>query len=105
VNDALGFVRISGIRQTEGPFCVLTAMQFWKPGTIGPGSQLDRASETEDMVLPSAPMSASLPLQAQRQQLPIFKHSNAPSRVRCASAYTILQETSCYVQLRRMEFS
>lgn len=51
-------------------------MQFWKPGTIGPGSLLDRASETEDAVLSSAPMSTTLSIQDQRQRLPIFKHRN-----------------------------
>ena len=50
-------------------------MQFWKPGTVGPGSLLDRASETEDVVLSSAPTPATLSLQAQRERLPIFKHS------------------------------
>lgn len=58
-----------------GPGNVAITMQFWKPGTVGPGSLLDRASETEDVVLSSAPIPTALSLQAQRQQLPIFKHS------------------------------
>ncbi|KAJ3501295.1 hypothetical protein NLJ89_g9401 [Agrocybe chaxingu] len=43
---------------------------FWKPGTVGPGSNLDRASETEESVIPSAPND----LYGQRERLPIFKH-------------------------------
>lgn len=50
-------------------------MQFWKPGTQGPGSTVDRATESEDVIVPSAPASAALGIQAQREQLPIFKHS------------------------------
>ena len=48
---------------------------FWKPGTTGPGSTLDRASEAEGgAFLPSAPISfGQLSLQDQRETLPIFK--------------------------------
>jgi len=67
---------------------VTVAMQFWKPGTLGPGSLLDRASETEDVVLSSAPISAALSLQAQRQQLPIFKHSKVSSYAQYARTDT-----------------
>ncbi|KAG8923302.1 hypothetical protein FRC02_011231 [Tulasnella sp. 418] len=50
------------------------AMQFWKPGTVAPGSSLDRASEIEGNVVQSAPVAPSLGIQAQRERLPIFKH-------------------------------
>lgn len=47
------------------------ALQFWKPGTTGPGSSLDR--ESEDVVLSSA--MPSMGFQRQKELLPIFKHS------------------------------
>jgi hypothetical protein len=50
-------------------------MKFWKPGTAGPGSHLDRATEVEGNVVPSAPVYSSLSIQSQRERLPIFKHS------------------------------
>lgn len=56
----------------------MSSLQFWKPGTAGPGSNLDRATETEDVVVPSAPSSSALSLQAARERLPIFKHSTSP---------------------------
>ena len=56
----------------------MASLQFWKPGTVGPGSNLDRASQTEEFIVPSAPSSSSLSLQSARERLPIFKHS-APS--------------------------
>ncbi|CAA7270169.1 unnamed protein product [Cyclocybe aegerita] len=46
------------------------SLVFWKPGTVGPGSNLDRASETEENVIPSAPNNSY----SQRERLPIFKH-------------------------------
>jgi len=49
-------------------------MQFWKPGTTGPGSTLDRATEVEGNVIPSALPYSQLSIQAQRERLPIFKH-------------------------------
>ncbi|KAF7796508.1 hypothetical protein EIP86_007686 [Pleurotus ostreatoroseus] len=52
----------------------MSTLQFWKPGTVGPGSSLDRATETEENVLPSAPLSSSVSIQAARERLPIFKH-------------------------------
>ena len=55
------------------------ALQFWKPGTVAPGSSLDRASEAEGHVVQSAPMIAMGGIQAQREQLPIFKHSGCGS--------------------------
>lgn len=53
----------------------MASLKFWKPGTSGPGSTLDRATETEGNVVPSAPAYSSLSVQAQRERLPIFKHS------------------------------
>ncbi|KAH8117149.1 P-loop containing nucleoside triphosphate hydrolase protein [Phellopilus nigrolimitatus] len=52
----------------------MTALQFWKPGALRPGSSVDRATEAEDVIVPSAPGSSSLGIQAQRERLPIFKH-------------------------------
>ncbi|KAL1752961.1 P-loop containing nucleoside triphosphate hydrolase protein [Schizophyllum commune] len=49
-------------------------LKFWKPGTSGPGSSLDRETETEGNVIQSAPAYASLSIQAQREHLPIYKH-------------------------------
>ncbi|KAI0822689.1 pre-mRNA splicing factor [Trametes gibbosa] len=51
----------------------MASLQFWKPGTTGPGSNLDRATETEGNIVQSAPAS-SFSLQAARERLPIFKH-------------------------------
>ncbi|KZP24870.1 pre-mRNA splicing factor [Athelia psychrophila] len=48
-------------------------LNFWKPGTTGPGSTLDRATEAEGNVVQSAP-SYSSSIQSQRERLPIFKH-------------------------------
>jgi ATP-dependent RNA helicase DDX35 len=50
------------------------ASEFWRPGTFGPGSSLDRASEAEGNIVPSAPSYGHLSIQAQRERLPIFKH-------------------------------
>jgi len=47
--------------------------QFWKPGTVAPGSSLDRASETEGNIVQSAPAAAYC-IQAQRENLPIYQH-------------------------------
>ncbi|KAG6819228.1 hypothetical protein H0H93_013971 [Arthromyces matolae] len=44
------------------------SLKFWKPGTTGPGSTLDRATEVEGNVIQSAPATS------QREYLPIFKH-------------------------------
>ncbi|KAG6878751.1 hypothetical protein C0993_008050 [Termitomyces sp. T159_Od127] len=44
------------------------SLKFWKPGTAGPGSTLDRATEVEGNVVPSAPAYSH------RENLPIFKH-------------------------------
>lgn len=50
------------------------ALQFWKPGTAGPGSSLDRANETEENVVQSAPTSGVYSVQSARERLPIYKH-------------------------------
>lgn len=54
--------------------CMASKLTFWKPGTTGPGSTLDRATEVEGNVIQSAPSNISS-IQAQRERLPIFKHS------------------------------
>ena len=69
-----GHVNTPVLQKGSTPENIAITMQFWKPGTVGPGSLLDRASETEDVVLSSAPTPAALSLQAQRERLPIFKH-------------------------------
>ena len=48
------------------------ALEFWKPGTTGPGSSLDRETDGEGFAVPSALSSQSI--QHQRERLPIFKH-------------------------------
>ena len=50
------------------PPLMSATLQFWKPGTLGPGSSLDRTSGEEDAFIPSAAPS-------QRDRLPIAKHS------------------------------
>ncbi|KAL0581787.1 hypothetical protein V5O48_000264 [Marasmius crinis-equi] len=50
------------------------SLKFWKPGTAGPGSSLDRDTEVEGNVVQSAPAYSSLSVQGQRERLPIFKH-------------------------------
>ncbi|KAF9021693.1 P-loop containing nucleoside triphosphate hydrolase protein [Hymenopellis radicata] len=49
------------------------SLKFWKPGTVEPGSTLDRATATEENVVSASPFS-SLSLSSQRERLPIFKH-------------------------------
>lgn len=51
----------------------MTSLTFWKPGTTGPGSSLDRATENEGNVIQSAPIYASS-IHNQRERLPIYKH-------------------------------
>ncbi|KAF6764938.1 pre-mRNA splicing factor [Ephemerocybe angulata] len=43
------------------------SLSFWKPGTVGPGSTLDRVTENDSAVI-------SAPPQDNRERLPIFKH-------------------------------
>jgi ATP-dependent RNA helicase DDX35 len=49
-------------------------LTFWKPGTAGPGSTLDRVTEEEGNVVQSAPSHGSLSIQAQRERLPIRQY-------------------------------
>ena len=47
---------------------------FWKPGTLAPGSTIDRASETEgSLAATSRNANSQLGLTGQRQRLPIYK--------------------------------
>lgn len=57
-------------------------MQFWKPGTVAPGSSLDRATETEENVLSSAPSTAAISVQSARERLPIHQHSTSDFSMR-----------------------
>ncbi|KAJ9121567.1 hypothetical protein QFC22_002186 [Naganishia vaughanmartiniae] len=64
----------------------MAPLQFWKPGTAGPGSSLDRESEAEGSLLLSLPPPtdsnsqhssryiAPPSLTTQRTRLPIYKH-------------------------------
>lgn len=63
------------LRITLASAPTMSGLQFWKPGTQRPGSSVDRASEIEDVIIPSASGQTSLSIQSQREQLPIFKHS------------------------------
>ncbi|THH27631.1 hypothetical protein EUX98_g6554 [Antrodiella citrinella] len=49
-------------------------MQFWKPGTVAPGSSLDRVNETDGSVVSSAPLSSLVSVQSARERLPIYRH-------------------------------
>lgn len=49
-------------------------IQFWKPGTVAPGSSLDREAEAEGSLALSSARSGNLSLDAQRKRLPIYKH-------------------------------
>lgn len=63
------------LQSLNQPLADMTSnLTFWKPGTTGPGSTLDRATEAEGNVVQSAP-SYNPSIQAQRERLPIFKHS------------------------------
>ncbi|KAI0055480.1 P-loop containing nucleoside triphosphate hydrolase protein [Artomyces pyxidatus] len=66
----------------------MATTQFWKPGTLGPGSSLDRASGEEAAVVASAPISGFLSLQAQRERLPIFKHKE--KLLHCVEKYPVV---------------
>ncbi|TFL03684.1 hypothetical protein BDV98DRAFT_395815 [Pterulicium gracile] len=73
------------------------SLQFWKPGTVGPGSTLDRASEAEGNVISSNPSAlAALSIQSQRERLPIYKHRE--KMLYCAENYgvmIIVGQTGC----------
>lgn len=53
-----------------------SSLQFWKPGTLGPGSSLDRTSGEDGGLLPSVIPPQAQSIQAQRERLPIAKHSS-----------------------------
>ncbi|GJJ09371.1 hypothetical protein Clacol_003593 [Clathrus columnatus] len=72
-----------------------TSLQFWKPGTQGPGSSLDRATESEEIIV-HAPNLSALGIQAQRERLPIFKHRE--KLLYCIEEYgvvIVVGETGC----------
>lgn len=46
---------------------------FWKPGTSGPGG-LERGDDSVQVVNPKL---SNLPLSAQRQALPVYRHRNS----------------------------
>ena len=84
----------------------MSTLQFWKPGTAGPGSSLDRATETEENVVGSAPTSGAVSIQAARERLPIYKHSEC-SLWFGAFAWLnswVFQRRSCCIALRNMEW-
>ncbi|KAJ3554582.1 hypothetical protein NM688_g3031 [Phlebia brevispora] len=74
----------------------MSSLQFWKPGTVGPGSTLDRATETEGNVLSSAPLTSSVSIQVARERLPIFKHRQ--KLLYCVETYgvtIVVGQTGC----------
>lgn len=58
------------------PPLMSSSLQFWKPGTLGPGSSLDRTSDEDGGLLPSVIPPQAQSIQAQRDRLPIAKHSS-----------------------------
>ncbi|KAM6500789.1 P-loop containing nucleoside triphosphate hydrolase protein [Amanita muscaria] len=52
------------------------SLAFWKPGTSGPGSSLDRATEVEGNLFSAQSGFGGLSTEAQRQFLPIYKHKD-----------------------------
>ena len=80
----------------------MTSLQFWKPGTAGPGSSLDRATETEENVIQSAPSSGYLGIQGARERLPIFKHraSRMLGLRRVGTLTSLTQERNCCIAWR-----
>jgi ATP-dependent RNA helicase DDX35 len=81
-------------------------LNFWKPGTVGPGSSLDRATEAEDGLVVSSSLS-SLSIQAQRERLPIFKHSTyrRQCETRPLTLVPVDQEKSYYIASRNTVWS
>jgi ATP-dependent RNA helicase DDX35 len=52
---------------------------FWKPGTIAPGSSIDRETERESeetLLNVYRDISSRLTIQQQRERLPIYKHKH-----------------------------
>jgi ATP-dependent RNA helicase DDX35 len=80
-------------------------LQFWKPGPAGPGSTLDRESESEGSLL-SGPITnkvnASLSLASQRTRLPIYKHRE--KLLYCVEKYgcvIVVGQTGCGKSTRK----
>ena len=80
-------------------------LQFWKPGTAGPGSTLDREAESEGSLL-SGPinnnLNASLSLASQRTRLPIYKHRE--KLLYCVEKYgcvIVVGQTGCGKSTRK----
>ncbi|KAI5449470.1 hypothetical protein NCC49_004691 [Naganishia albida] len=82
----------------------MAPLQFWKPGTAGPGSSLDRESEAEGGLLLSIPIAAdpqsryAAPpsLTSQRTRLPIYKHRD--KLLYCVEKYgvvIVVGQTGC----------
>ena len=69
------------------------SLTFWKPGTVGPGSTFDRASELEETIVPYAPSNSYLSIQSQQERLPIFKH-------RCGSLLYSYHWSDPYLQVK-----
>ncbi|KAH7911444.1 P-loop containing nucleoside triphosphate hydrolase protein [Hygrophoropsis aurantiaca] len=72
----------------------MTSLTFWKPGTAGPGSSLDRATEQEGNIIQSAPSSFSM--ESQRERLPIAKHKM--KLLHCVEKYPVtivVGQTGC----------
>lgn len=84
----------------------MAPLQFWKPGTAGPGSTLDRESESEGSLL-SGPITnnvnASLSLASQRTRLPIYKHRE--KLLYCVEKYgcvIVVGQTGCGKSTRKL---
>jgi ATP-dependent RNA helicase DDX35 len=83
------------------------SLNFWKPGATGPGSNLDRDSQTEENVLTSAPFYSSSSyslqsIQAQREHLPIFKHRERRFASLYHNTHLFFQVTNYYIPLKNM---
>lgn len=75
--DSLVVISFIAFQIGQSPIlCITTVMSltFWKPGTAGPGSNLDRASQVEESIVPYAPQDGYLSVRGQQERLPIFKH-------------------------------
>jgi ATP-dependent RNA helicase DDX35 len=81
-------------------FSVNMSLSFWKPGTVGPGSNLDRASQVEENIVPSAPGNSFLSTQG---QLPISKHRECVSSALSTLNNIYIKGRSSYTALKNME--
>jgi len=66
----------------------MSTLKFWKPGTTGPGSTLDRATANEGDIVASAPSTGYLSIQSQRERLPIFKYKDRV--LHCIERYQVV---------------